>query len=53
MLSGGCSVSGTKAVQKVTAGTAGCVYLLQYNGTFSDGEVFLIEALLAVVTPGP
>lgn len=48
MVSGAASVSGTKILQKIIAGTAGNVYQLVCTATTSAGMTLVLTAYLAV-----
>lgn len=49
ILSGLCSISGTKALQKVTGGVAGCIYKVFCTATTSLGNTITIATYLAIV----
>lgn len=50
ILSGSPTVSGTKILQDVTAGTAGADYLLRCQVSAPDGSVYVLAGVLPVRT---
>jgi hypothetical protein len=48
VISGSASISGTQVTQKLTAGTAGVVYLLTCTITTSAGQVLTLNAFLPI-----
>lgn len=53
ILSGSPTVSGATISQKITAGTAGVVYLLNASATTSAGQVLILQTYLAVTDTNP
>jgi hypothetical protein len=49
MLSGVATVNGTKVMQKVINGLAGCEYNVRCKATASDGQLFVLADALPVI----